>query len=157
MTLEGNTSKTLRDISKWPNTHSRFRETQLYEDMPPFDIAKNIWKQMLKLPKGEIIIKENPMIDEQNSSSEHSREETPHTNIMSVVVTEVDTSEDRTTELEKKINMLLKVVEERDYEIASLKNHIECRDALNQVTHILSRMLIKGRQLCKKVKHKIQP
>ena len=33
------------------------------------------------------------------------------------------------TELEKKVNMLLKVVEERDYEIASLKNHIESHDA----------------------------
>ena len=32
------------------------------------------------------------------------------------------------TELEKKINMLMKAVEERDYEIASLKNHIESYD-----------------------------
>ena len=50
-------------------------------------------------------------------------------NIMSVVVTNVDTREDRMTKLEKKVNMLMKVVEERDYEIASLKNHIDRRDA----------------------------
>ena len=45
------------------------------------------------------------------------------------MVTDVDTGEDRMTELEKKINMLMKAVEERDYEIASLKNHIESRNA----------------------------
>ncbi|KAA0035589.1 ty3-gypsy retrotransposon protein [Cucumis melo var. makuwa] len=48
---------------------------------------------------------------------------------MSVIVTDVDSSEDRMEKLEKKVNMLMKVVEERDYEIASLKNHIESRDA----------------------------
>ncbi|KAA0045656.1 ty3-gypsy retrotransposon protein [Cucumis melo var. makuwa] len=32
-------------------------------------------------------------------------------------------------ELEKRVNMLMKAVEERDFEIASLKNHIESRDA----------------------------
>ncbi|TYK07169.1 ty3-gypsy retrotransposon protein [Cucumis melo var. makuwa] len=55
-------------------------------------------------------------------------EDTSQPNIMSVMVTDVDTSEDKMTELEKKINMLMKVVEEMDYEIASLKNHIECHD-----------------------------
>ncbi|KAA0046252.1 ty3-gypsy retrotransposon protein [Cucumis melo var. makuwa] len=48
---------------------------------------------------------------------------------MSVMVTDVDTSKDRMTELEKKVNMLMKAVEERDFEIALLKNHIESRDA----------------------------
>ena len=52
----------------------------------------------------------------------------PRPNIMSVMVTGMDTSEDRMIELEKKINMLIKVVEEKDYEIAFLKNHIEHRD-----------------------------
>ncbi|KAA0032365.1 ty3-gypsy retrotransposon protein [Cucumis melo var. makuwa] len=56
----------------------------------------------------------------------------PHPNIMLVMVTDVDTSEDRMTELEKKINMLMKVVEERDYEIASLKNHIESCDTTEE-------------------------
>ncbi|TYK15207.1 Retrotransposon gag protein [Cucumis melo var. makuwa] len=48
---------------------------------------------------------------------------------MSIMATDVDTSEDRIVEIEKKINMLMKVVEERDYEITSLKNYIESRDA----------------------------
>ncbi|KAA0025829.1 uncharacterized protein E5676_scaffold447G00220 [Cucumis melo var. makuwa] len=48
---------------------------------------------------------------------------------MSVMVTDLDTSEDRMKEFEKKVNMLIKEVEERDYKIASLKNHIESGDA----------------------------
>ncbi|KAA0054002.1 ty3-gypsy retrotransposon protein [Cucumis melo var. makuwa] len=129
MTSESNTSKALSDISKRPNTRNRSRETQSYENMPPFEVAKNIWKQFSKPPKGEILIKENSVIDKHNSSFEHLSEEIPHPNITFVMVTDVDTSEDRMTELEKKINMLMKAVQERNYEIASLKNHIESRDA----------------------------
>ncbi|KAA0061094.1 ty3-gypsy retrotransposon protein [Cucumis melo var. makuwa] len=66
---------------------------------------------------------------EDMSPFERSNEEAPQPNIMAVMVTDVDTSEDRMTELEKKVNMLMKAVEERDFEIALLKNHIESRDA----------------------------
>ncbi|TYK13602.1 ty3-gypsy retrotransposon protein [Cucumis melo var. makuwa] len=131
------------------------RETQPYEDMPSFEVTKNIWEQLLKPPKGGIVIKENPMIDKHNLSSKHSSEEMLHPNIMSVMMIDVDTSEDRMIELEKKINMLIKAVEARNYEIASLKNHIESRDASESSHNILSRILTKGRQLCKKVNHKI--
>ena len=81
--------------------------------MSSFEVAKNIWKQLSKSPKGGIIIKENNVNDEKISSSECSNEEMPHPNIMSVMMT-MDTSEDRMTQLEKKIYMLMKVVEERD-------------------------------------------
>ncbi|KAA0025354.1 ty3-gypsy retrotransposon protein [Cucumis melo var. makuwa] len=97
--------------------------------MPPFEVAKNIWEQISKPPKCGIVIKENPAIDEHNSLSERSNEEVQQPNIMSVMVTDVDTSEDRMAELEKKVNVLMKEVEERDFEIALLKNHIESRDA----------------------------
>ncbi|TYK08549.1 ty3-gypsy retrotransposon protein [Cucumis melo var. makuwa] len=57
---------------------------------------------------------------------------------MSVMATDVDTSEDKMVEVENKINMLMKVVEERDYEIASLNNHIEGRNAAKSShTHIV--------------------
>ncbi|KAA0064286.1 ty3-gypsy retrotransposon protein [Cucumis melo var. makuwa] len=96
--------------------------------MPPFKVAKNIWEQISKPSKGGIIIKENLVIDKHNLSSERSNEEVFHPNIMSVMVADVDTSEDRMAELEKKVNMLMTTVEERDFEIALLKNHIESRD-----------------------------
>ena len=50
-----------------------------------------------------------------------------HPNIISYS-TGVDTSEDIMAKLEKNINMLMQVIEERDYEIASLKNHIKNLD-----------------------------
>ncbi|KAA0067299.1 ty3-gypsy retrotransposon protein [Cucumis melo var. makuwa] len=74
-------------------------------------------EQISKSLKGGIVIKENLAIDEHNSSSERSNEEVPHP---------------------KKVNMLMKVVKERDFEIASLKNHIQSRDAAKSShTHTL--------------------
>ncbi|KAA0059651.1 ty3-gypsy retrotransposon protein [Cucumis melo var. makuwa] len=141
MTSQGNTSKALSDIGKRPNTRSRSREIQSSEDMPSLEVAKNIWKQISKPPKGGIVIKENPAIDEHNSLSERSNEEALQPNIISVMVTDVDTSVDRMTEPEKKINMLMKAVEERNFEIASLKNHIESRDgAESSRTHIIKNL-----------------
>ena len=72
-------------------------KTQSYEDMPPFKVTKNIWKQLSKSSKGGLVIKENLVINEHNSSSDRSSKEMPHLNIMSFMVTEVDTSEDRMT------------------------------------------------------------
>ena len=40
----------------------------------------------------------------------------------------MNTSEARMVELEKKVNMLMKVVEERDDVIALMKNHIKSHD-----------------------------
>ncbi|KAA0052352.1 ty3-gypsy retrotransposon protein [Cucumis melo var. makuwa] len=129
MTSKDNTSKTLNDICKQPNTRNRSRETQSSEDMPHFDVAKNIWEQIPKPPKKEFVIKENLVINKHKSSFERLNEEVPHPNIMSAMVTDVDTSEDRMTKLKKKVNMLMKAIEEKDFETASLKNHIESRDA----------------------------
>ena len=78
------------------------------------------------------------MIDEHNSSSVRPNEEMPHPHIISIMVIGVDTSKNKMTELEKKINMLMKVNEERDCEIESLNNHIESRDANELSHHILS-------------------
>ncbi|KAA0063077.1 ty3-gypsy retrotransposon protein [Cucumis melo var. makuwa] len=85
MTSQGNTSKALSDIGKRPNTRSRSREIQSSEDMPPFEVAKNIWSKSL--------------------------------------------SHQKNGRARKKVNMLMKAVEERDFEITMLKNHIGSRDA----------------------------
>ncbi|KAA0037536.1 ty3-gypsy retrotransposon protein [Cucumis melo var. makuwa] len=74
----------------------------------------------------------------QSSNDMPPFEEVSHSNIMSIMVTDMETSEDRMTELEKKINMLIKAVEERDYEITSLKNHIKSRNvAESSHTHTI--------------------
>ena len=125
--------------------------------MSSFEVAKNIWEQLFKPPKGGIIIKENIVIDEQISSYECLNEEIPHPNIMSVMVTGVDTSEDIMVEFEKNISMLVKVIEERDYEIHLSRITSSIVILLIQVIHILSRILTTKRQLYKKINHKIQP
>ena len=94
MTSKDKTSKALSDINKRPNTHSRSRKTQLFEDMPPFEVAKNIWEPMSKLLKCGIVIKEYVVIDENSSSFKCLSEKMPHPNTMPVMVTDVDTSED---------------------------------------------------------------
>ncbi|TYJ99754.1 ty3-gypsy retrotransposon protein [Cucumis melo var. makuwa] len=66
---------------------------------------------------------------------------------MSIMATDVDTSDNRMTELEKKINMLMKAVEERDYEIASLKNHIESRDAAESSHTHTAKNIEKGKTI----------
>ena len=82
MTSQGNTFKAPNDIDKQPNTRSRSKETQSYEEMSSFEIVKNVWERLSKPLKGGVIIKENPAIDEQISSSEYSNEKMPHPNIM---------------------------------------------------------------------------
>ncbi|KAA0062875.1 ty3-gypsy retrotransposon protein [Cucumis melo var. makuwa] len=76
MTSQDNTSKTLSNISKRPNTRSCSREIQSSEDTSPFKVAKNIWEQISKSPKGGIVIKEKHVIDEHNLSSERLNEST---------------------------------------------------------------------------------
>ena len=44
ITSQGNTFKALGNISERPNTRSRSREFHSYEDMSPFEVAKNIWE-----------------------------------------------------------------------------------------------------------------
>ena len=151
MTSQSNTSKALSDISKQPNTRSCSRKTLSYEDMSSFKVTKNIWEQLSKPPKNGIIIKENLMINEHSSSSEHSNEEIPHPNIMSVIVTNMDTSEDRMVELEK-LRRLKKWIMRLHLSRITLRVVM----LLNQVIHILSRILTKGMKLCKKVNHKIR-
>ena len=85
MTFQGNTSKALGDISKRPNTRSRSRKFYSFEDVPHFEVAKNIWEQISSPPKSGIVIKENLVIDEHNSSSERLNEEGPLPNIMSII------------------------------------------------------------------------
>ena len=86
VTSKGKTSKTLSDISSRLDTCSRSKETQSYDDIPPFEVSMNSWEQLSKPPKGGIIIKDNLVIDEHILSFERSSEETPHPNIMSVMV-----------------------------------------------------------------------
>ena len=129
MASKDNASNASSDTSRRPITRSRSKEIQS-EEQPTFEIARNIWERISRDPKAGVVIKENPTLDKHTSASERPSEEASQPNVMLVMMADVGTSEERMAELEKKVNMLLKAVEERDYEIASLKNHIESRDAV---------------------------
>ncbi|KAA0052803.1 retrotransposon gag protein [Cucumis melo var. makuwa] len=64
-----------------------------------------------------IVIKENPLYDNSYSDSSKLKKEA-HPNVMSVMMTDI-TAEAAMVEMKRKINLLMKVVEERDHEITA--------------------------------------
>ncbi|MCQ7416344.1 retrotransposon gag domain-containing protein, partial [Salmonella enterica] len=120
-------SKTSCDSYVGPITRGRSKEIQKLEEEQASVIANMIWTQMAEPNQGGMVIQENPLFDYSTSSSEQAKE-ISDPDVMSVMMADIGTGEERMVELERKVNMLMKAVEERDCEIASLKNHIESRD-----------------------------
>ncbi|KAA0065806.1 ty3-gypsy retrotransposon protein [Cucumis melo var. makuwa] len=89
------------------------------------NIAQSILKQLMESPKAGIVIKENPLYDNSNSASTKSKKEA-HPDVMSVIMTDI-TAEAAMAEMERKINFLMKGVEERDHEITALREQMRTR------------------------------
>lgn len=66
-------------------------------------------------------------------------------------MTDACISEEKMEEIERKIDMLLRTIEEKDHEIASLKNYIESCDATKSSQ--TPAMKDKGKLLCRKTIH----
>ncbi|KAA0055960.1 ty3-gypsy retrotransposon protein [Cucumis melo var. makuwa] len=64
----------------------------------------------MESPKAGIVIKENPLYDNSDSASSKSKKEA-HPDVMSVMMADI-TAEAVMAEMERKINFLIKVVEE---------------------------------------------
>ncbi|KAA0043365.1 ty3-gypsy retrotransposon protein [Cucumis melo var. makuwa] len=90
---------------------------------------------MMKSPKGEIIIRVKPSFDNSTSASDLSEKESL-LEVVSVMMADV-TVKAAMEEMERKINFLMKVVEERDLEIPALKDQMQTRE-----TTYLSQILI---------------
>ncbi|KAA0054701.1 ty3-gypsy retrotransposon protein [Cucumis melo var. makuwa] len=86
-------------------------------------LTKKIWEQLMESPKGGITIKENPLFDKSTHASDPSEQES-HLEVVSVMMVDV-TAEATMTEMERKINFLMKVIEERDHQIAALKDQMK--------------------------------
>ena len=82
-------------------------------------IVQSILKQLMESPTTEIVIKENYLCNDSNSASSKSKKEA-NPNVMSVMMVDV-TVEAAMAEMERKINLQMKVVDERDHEITTLK------------------------------------
>ncbi|TYK02887.1 retrotransposon gag protein [Cucumis melo var. makuwa] len=80
----------------------------------------------MKSPKAGIVIKENPLYDNSDSASSKSKKET-HPDVMSVKMADI-TIEAAMVEMKRKINFLMKAVEERDHEITALREKMRTRE-----------------------------
>ena len=123
MASKRNTSST-GDAASRPITRSLAKGVQ-HDELPPFEIARNVWEQMNKSPKAPAI-EDSALL---KRGLDQSDEELQDPAIMSVMMADAQSGEDRMAELEKKVALLMKAVEDRDFEIASLRNHIESREA----------------------------
>ncbi|TYK08807.1 ty3-gypsy retrotransposon protein [Cucumis melo var. makuwa] len=76
--------------------------------------------------KTEIVIKENPLYDNSVSASSKSKKEA-HSNVMSIMMVDV-TTEAAMAKMTRKINLIMKVVEERDHEITAWREQMQTRE-----------------------------
>ncbi|KAA0048543.1 ty3-gypsy retrotransposon protein [Cucumis melo var. makuwa] len=84
-----------------------------------FVIAQSILKQLMESPKAGIFIKKNLLYDNFSSISSKSKKEA-HPDMMFTMMVDV-TVEAVIAEMERKINLLMKVVEKRDHKIIAFK------------------------------------
>ncbi|KAA0040174.1 ty3-gypsy retrotransposon protein [Cucumis melo var. makuwa] len=80
----------------------------------------------MESPKVGIVLKENPLYDNSDSASSKSKKEA-YPDVMFVMMADI-TVEATMKEMERKINLLMKVVEERDHEITALREQMQTRE-----------------------------
>ncbi|TYK26810.1 ty3-gypsy retrotransposon protein [Cucumis melo var. makuwa] len=90
------------------------------------NVAQSILKQLMESPKAGIILKENPLYDNSDSASSKSKKEA-QADVMSVMMADI-TVEAAMTEMERKVNFLMKIVEQRDHEITALREQMWTRE-----------------------------
>ncbi|TYK04313.1 ty3-gypsy retrotransposon protein [Cucumis melo var. makuwa] len=108
------------------------------EQEQSFVLIKKSWEQLVKSLKGGIIIRENPFFDNSTPVSDLSEKE-PNLEIVFVMMANV-TTEAAVTYIERKINFLMKAVEEHDHDITTLKGQMKaCETAESSKTEQLSK------------------
>ncbi|KAA0060617.1 ty3-gypsy retrotransposon protein [Cucumis melo var. makuwa] len=90
------------------------------------DVAQSILKQLMESSKAGIVIKENPLYDNSDSTFSKSKKEA-HPDMMSVMMVDI-TVEAAMSEMERKVNFLMKVVEKQDHEIIALREQMRTRE-----------------------------
>ncbi|TYK09465.1 ty3-gypsy retrotransposon protein [Cucumis melo var. makuwa] len=105
----------------------------------------------MESPKAGIVIKENPLYDNSDSASSKSKKEA-HPDVMSVMMVDI-TVEVAIAEMERKINFLMKVVEERDHEIIALREQMRTRETAESNQTSIVKATNKGRMWCRKTNH----
>ncbi|TYJ98302.1 ty3-gypsy retrotransposon protein [Cucumis melo var. makuwa] len=82
----------------------------------------------MESPKAGIVLKENTLYDNSDSASSKSKKEA-HPDVMSVMMSDI-TVEAAIVEIERKVNFLMKVMEERDQEITALREQMRTHETV---------------------------
>ncbi|KAA0026179.1 ty3-gypsy retrotransposon protein [Cucumis melo var. makuwa] len=98
----------------------------MQEQEQGFVLKKKSLEQPIESPKGGIIIRDNLLFNNSTPASSLSDKES-HLEVEYVMMIDM-TVEETMAKMEKKINFLMKVVEERDHEIATLKDQMKARE-----------------------------
>ncbi|KAA0032672.1 ty3-gypsy retrotransposon protein [Cucumis melo var. makuwa] len=113
-----------------------YLKRSMQEQEQGFFLKKKSLEQLIESPKGEIIIRDNPLFNNSTPASNLSDKES-HLEVVSVMMVDV-IAEATMTEMERKINFLRKVVEERDHEITALKDQMKaCETAESSQTPVV--------------------
>ncbi|KAA0047673.1 ty3-gypsy retrotransposon protein [Cucumis melo var. makuwa] len=112
-------SSVANDAYTGPITRSRSKGIIQEQDQGS-NVTQSILKQLMESPKTGIVIKKNPLYDNSDSGFNKSKKEA-HPNMMSIMMAD-KTAEAAMAEMERKINFLMKVVEEQDHEITALSS-----------------------------------
>ncbi|KAA0065777.1 ty3-gypsy retrotransposon protein [Cucumis melo var. makuwa] len=99
----------------------------------------------MKSSKDGIIIKENPLFDEPTSTSDLSEKES-QIEVMFIMMADV-TFEVAMVEMERKINLLMKVVEERDQQIAALRKQMQTCETTESSQTFIAKVDDKGKNV----------
>ncbi|KAA0054154.1 ty3-gypsy retrotransposon protein [Cucumis melo var. makuwa] len=118
------------------------------------NVAQSILKQLIESPKAGIVIKENPLYDNSDSASSKSKKEA-HPDVMSVVMADI-TAEAAMVEMERKINFLMKAVEERDHEITALREQMRTRETIESSQTPVVKATDKGKNVVQENQPQLQ-
>ncbi|KAA0065384.1 ty3-gypsy retrotransposon protein [Cucumis melo var. makuwa] len=102
----------------------------------------------MESPKAGIVIEENPLYDNSDSTSSKSKKEA-HSDVMSVMMADI-TAEAAMAEMERKINFLMKAVEERDHEITALREQMRTRETAESSQTPVVKATDKGKNVVQK-------
>ncbi|KAA0058410.1 ty3-gypsy retrotransposon protein [Cucumis melo var. makuwa] len=105
--------------------------------------TQSVLKQLMESPKVGIVIKENPLYDSSSSTSNESKRKA-NVVVMSVMMADV-TAEAAMPEMDKKINLLMKVVEERDHKILAMREKMQTRETAMSSQTFVVKAVTKGR------------
>ncbi|KAA0063895.1 ty3-gypsy retrotransposon protein [Cucumis melo var. makuwa] len=128
-------SSVASDTYTGPITGSRSKGITQEQDQGS-NVAQRILKQLMESPKAGIVLKENPLYDNSDSASNKSKKKA-HPDVMSAMMVDI-TAKAAMVEMERKVNFLMKVVEERYHEITALRDQMQIRETaeLSQ-THVV--------------------